>query len=494
MKVDDILGLKEVNIGTLKSAFLNKRENILYEGVLTEHEISKFVSEIGKYSKEEIINKIVKMFDEVESGNVSEEQLEKVEAYLVLLLKNIPVEKSEADIYWKEKVDSIDKKDNNRVVIEVAAIHPLVEGKPNQEFQERLRKAIEIYNIEKDELNDPIIYVPGSIHSVKKEEFIEDACALSEAGKEFLIDNGIPEEDIRAEDANIKYKYNDGVYNSGDECYVASQIANNEDRGRIISLVSPVQVYRKALFYHEFGYNPEMYAVPTEKTAHNYISEAFWSLYLTYMRDNDWQKSFLSCLTRKERDRLYQEKVGDTKEYIDEILAQGPKIPQEVLDQRDIWQKKYNIAAQNMNNAIENKKDILVEIARTEDKEEDEVQRIKEIIENNSDVDITIVTNSSDNIQDIMKIVEENEEHVRVKNMDSIEGIAKEFHNGNYKKFYGMYPSVKSISQAIEYIKRGVIPIISSLPGKDDNYVPNVSKLLEDITRQNQAEKNVDGR
>ena len=56
----------------------------------------------------------------------------------------------------------------NKVLIEVAAQHPLINGKPGEEFEHRLKKGIQIYNAEKEKGNNPIIYVPGSLHSIKK--------------------------------------------------------------------------------------------------------------------------------------------------------------------------------------------------------------------------------------------------------------------------------------------------------------------------------------
>lgn len=92
--------------------------------------------------------------------------------------------------------------ENNKVLIEVAAQHPLVDGlKPQIEFELRLKKALQIYEKEKKNGNKPIIYVPGSLHSIKVNgEWQTDKIPLSEAGRNFLVEHGIPEESIRSEE------------------------------------------------------------------------------------------------------------------------------------------------------------------------------------------------------------------------------------------------------------------------------------------------------
>lgn len=149
------------------------------------------------------------------------------------------------------------------VLIEIAAQHPLnADGTPGKEFECRLNKGIELYNKEKEKGNIPLIYVPGSQHMDKD---TVDINSLSTAGKNYLLKNGMPEEDIRGDDANKEYKGEDGVYNSGDECYVAACIAKKEKIERIISVVSPVQILRKVLFYLNYGVFPEMYGERTRR-------------------------------------------------------------------------------------------------------------------------------------------------------------------------------------------------------------------------------------
>lgn len=63
------------------------------------------------------------------------------------------------------------------------------------------------------------------------------------------MEKGIPEENIFGEDMNYKYKGNLGVYNSADECYVASEIYKNGRYADLYSICSPNQMLRKQLFY-----------------------------------------------------------------------------------------------------------------------------------------------------------------------------------------------------------------------------------------------------
>ena len=106
----------------------------------------------------------------------------------------------EAIAYWtKQKEDAMVPMQlgaASRILIEVAAQHPLIDGcEPNDEFRARLDKAIEYYNRYKDKVSEIRFYIPGSLHEM-------DAISLSEAGKDYLIANGINKDLIFAEDAN----------------------------------------------------------------------------------------------------------------------------------------------------------------------------------------------------------------------------------------------------------------------------------------------------
>lgn len=170
-------------------------------------------------------------------------------------------------------------------LIEVAAQHPLRNGLyPNAEFSARLDAAAELYRQLKDaEIGLVKVYVPGSIHM---DNGVSDAISLSEAGCRYLVSRGIEANDLFGEDANLKYKGEIGVYNSSDECYVASRLFEDLAFGQIHSFCSPAQLLRKSLSYIRFGYVPSMHSVPVESMFHSYVDEAF--LYIPRLLEDEY--------------------------------------------------------------------------------------------------------------------------------------------------------------------------------------------------------------
>lgn len=78
-------------------------------------------------------------------------------------------------------------------LILVCAQHPLTQdGKPGKAFSARLDEAIMRYEMMKKKGESVIIRVPGAVH-------FGDSRSLAEAGKEYLMEHGIPEEDISAD-------------------------------------------------------------------------------------------------------------------------------------------------------------------------------------------------------------------------------------------------------------------------------------------------------
>ena len=131
------------------------------------------------------------------------------------------------------------------LLIEVAAQHPLVEGMyPNAEFSARLDAAADRYRLECMNGYTVKIYVPGSRHMCNG---IPDNISLSQAGSRYLESVGIPSCDIYGDEANQRFKGDSGVFNSSDECYVATCLFNELGFGRIASYCSPAQLMRKAL-------------------------------------------------------------------------------------------------------------------------------------------------------------------------------------------------------------------------------------------------------
>ena len=161
---------------------------------------------------------------------------------------------------WKEKEMEAKFKTEGRknlykkVLIEVAAQHPLVDGKfPGEEYAKRLGIAYGLMN------EDVYIYLPGSLH-------IPDKITLSEAGRECLLKLGISEKRIITTD--------DEVYNSTDECKVAFRILIENDFAEIICVCSPAQLMRKVLSYISFGVYPSFRIASCDELFHSYVEEA----------------------------------------------------------------------------------------------------------------------------------------------------------------------------------------------------------------------------
>ena len=176
----------------------------------------------------------------------------------------------------------------DRILIEVAAQHPLKNLKvPNKEFQARLDKAVELYNKYTDDGIEVMIYVPGSRHMFNG---IADEVSLSDAGVKYLLGKGISAEHLLGEKENDLYKGEHGVYNSADECYVASEIFKNGPYDKLLCICSPNQITRKTMLYIEFGCVPLCYGVTTDKMYHhNMVDEIFNSLNRVLYVDHSWQ-------------------------------------------------------------------------------------------------------------------------------------------------------------------------------------------------------------
>ena len=218
---------------------------------------------------------------------------------------NFGLEKTNAKMYWEQIYKTAQ---NNMLLhqhysielIEVAAQHPLDGGKPSFEFRSRLDYAFNLYKQFKENKKKVKIYVPGSIHT---KDDVEDSCSLSSAGTQYLSELGIPFEDLFGDDCNYKYKGEDGVYNSADECFVASKIFGDGEYKNIHVICSPNQAVRKQLFYLSFGIVPLIYTVPCDNLAHDIVYELFEGIPDVIFNDHDWQApdSFHAIRTRNER-------------------------------------------------------------------------------------------------------------------------------------------------------------------------------------------------
>jgi hypothetical protein len=160
-----------------------------------------------------------------------------------------------------------------RVLIEVAAQHPLTGGlRPNEEFRARLDRGSELFHRYGGGDRFCEIYVPGSRHVFEGQA---DRISLSEAGRTYLAEHGVPAGAIRGDDLNIKYKGDDGVYGSADECFVAASYYRDGEFGTLVSVCSPAQMIRKTLHYIEFGVLPLNFTAPVADGFHDYLNELF---------------------------------------------------------------------------------------------------------------------------------------------------------------------------------------------------------------------------
>ena len=386
----------------------------------------------------------------------------------------------ETEKYWKGKKEQTTKNGNDRkILIEIGAQHPLKDGdKPGEEFEARLKRAIEIYEDEIAKGNDVIFYIPGSKHCIIKDgKQIDDKIALAEAGRNYLIEHGINPGIIRGDDANKKYKGEKGVYNSGDECFVASKLFEDEDCGRLISVVSPVQVFRKGIFYSEFGIKPEIHSVPLENTYHNYIGEFFWSLYVTTFLDHDWQgdDSFLSVLTRVERCMGYKCNDKEQETLRDKKII----IPKEIMKIKEFLMQKYNVAKENMQ-SDNSKESTLIQVDVSDNYEKEMVEVVKICMEQQKKENRVCISvkNEQDGIR-INSLLQDkgiNEVEFKV-----LENSSKEFLSNQYGSLYCVCPSDKVMETAISSIHHGVLPLIVAVPSENDDYIEETFSLYDNI-------------
>ena len=201
----------------------------------------------------------------------------------------------EAKNLWMNKFENAKKnmqtRNGNTTLIEIAAQHPLKNGiSPDVEFEARLKTAFLIWKEETGSGRTVEIYVPGSIHL--DSEGNPEMNSLAYAGKKYLIKLGIPEEIILGDDLNEKYDSErnwKGVYNSADECYIASQYFKEKKFDKLICICSPNQVMRKTLLYINQEILPYVFSVPVENMFHNPVNEIFTSIPYILFEDSDWQ-------------------------------------------------------------------------------------------------------------------------------------------------------------------------------------------------------------
>jgi len=178
-----------------------------------------------------------------------------------------------------------------KVLIEVAAQHPLIDGvTPGEEFAARLRFSIDLFRQLTAAGAAVEIYVPGSR---LMDNGLEDKISLSAGGCAFLRANGVPDRMLHGDDLNDRYKgpatAQPGVCCSADECYVAACYWRDGGFGRLASIVSVGQMHRKLLHFIEFGVYPFMHTVPTFVSAHDPVHEAMQMIPAVLYDDPDLQ-------------------------------------------------------------------------------------------------------------------------------------------------------------------------------------------------------------
>ncbi len=216
------------------------------------------------------------------------------------------------DIYQDAEKAMSERKESNYKcdLIEVAAQHPLEGGNtPGKAFKERLDRAKEIYDKIKSNGRQCRIFVPGSLH-------VGDSISLSEAGSEYLKSAGVPKNDLIMEDESEKYQkqtseyINDkyrvnawGIYNSADECFVASNIFNEGEYDSLYCVCSANQMVRKKLFYFKNEVVPIM-STTSDDDFHNDIEELFDSLHFVLYEDSEWQEPESECFKNSRKERM----------------------------------------------------------------------------------------------------------------------------------------------------------------------------------------------
>jgi hypothetical protein len=182
-----------------------------------------------------------------------------------------------------------------------AAQHPLKDGRfPDEEFEARLRRAAELAKHYRALGCEVEIYVPGSRHMYHG---TPDMVSLATAGTKYLdhlnLGEGIS---IHGADLNLRYKGDQGVYNSADECFVA-QYFKDGDFSLLLVVSSDVQVLRQKLHLLWQGVEALVYAEPVVGAYHSPVTEMFFQIPHTRDTDPSWQEtdSELYIKSREER-------------------------------------------------------------------------------------------------------------------------------------------------------------------------------------------------
>ena len=181
--------------------------------------------------------------------------------------------KRKIDLKWwinkyneSEKYMKLKRINGTHVLMVSTSQHPLVEdlyGKRTlvgSEFKDRLDKLYYVSMMCENQLYE--FYIPASIH--KDNNQIADDISTSAAAKQYLMYLGLNESIIHGDDLNLKYKGEDGVYNSADESFTATQyFKDNKKFTDIVVICSSDQQLRWELHSIANGVFPIFYEVQT---------------------------------------------------------------------------------------------------------------------------------------------------------------------------------------------------------------------------------------
>ena len=194
---------------------------------------------------------------------------------------------------------SVDTEKSGTLLV-VHAQHPLIDGlTPGPEFTGRLEMAASMYRGLSSELEGGVeLYVPGSRHRVRG---ANDRRSLSDAGRRLLVDEGVPSDSIHGEDWTDLYRPQ-GVYNAGDEVFVAAGGYTENNYGGLLAICSRTQVARLRHHYTGNDLNPNFEAIDTdgEHDIHSSRVERVLELYTRYINQT-WQTGIIPEVIRRTR-------------------------------------------------------------------------------------------------------------------------------------------------------------------------------------------------
>ncbi|MFT4215175.1 MAG: hypothetical protein QM622_10430 [Microbacterium sp.] len=183
--------------------------------------------------------------------------------------------------WWRQQADSARHQmrstvASRRVLIEVAAQHPLKDGlSPGAEFQARLDRAVELVLYYATRGWTVEVYVPGSRH---RSNGVADKVSLSHAGTEYLKPLLPADVSLHGDDLNDIYLGETGVYGSADECFVTASYFKDGQFEQVIVVLSPQQLARKLLHYLAFGIEPLLHTAPVSEPFHDIVTELMFSV------------------------------------------------------------------------------------------------------------------------------------------------------------------------------------------------------------------------